>query len=68
MPIQSIDLNVKDAQNGAGISFSTNLCDEAGNTRESSPLTVTINVKKNKDGGYDVDYTLTKAWDGRNGK
>ena len=68
VPIQSIDLNVKDAQNGAGISFSTNLCDEAGNTRESSPLTVTINVKKNKDGGYDVDYTLTKAWDGRNGK
>lgn len=66
--ISAIDLDVKNAQNGAGISFSTNLCDEAGNNRESTPLTVTVTVKKNKDGGYDVGYTLTPAWDGRNQK
>lgn len=66
--IQSIDIDVDKARNGAGISFSTNLCDEAGNTREASPLTVTITVKKNKDGGYDVGYTLTPAWDGTKNK
>lgn len=66
--IQSIDIDVDKARNGAGISFTTDLCDEAGNTREGSALTVTVTITKNKDGGYDVGCTLTPAWDGRNNK
>ena len=66
--ISTVDLDVNGAESGAGISFSTNLCDEAGNNRETDPLTVTIIITKNKDGGYDVGYTLTPAWDGRNNK
>lgn len=59
-----VTLKFTAATNGAFITFKTNLADGFGNTR-TTPLTVKMVIKKDKDGTPYVEFDVTKAWDAR---
>lgn len=57
-------LKFASATNGAFITFKTNLADGFGNTR-TTPLTVKMIIKKDKDAIPYTEFEVTRAWDAR---
>lgn len=66
--ISTLQFNLTDAAPGSVISFDANLCDESGNSRDSTPLTLVLQIEAQTDASGNVTYrpyfTITKQWDG----
>ena len=62
-PTKTLELEFTNAQNGAFVTLSRNLCDVDGNTRNAI-FRVTVTLKQTGD-TYTPEVTITSDWDGR---
>lgn len=67
-PIETIELNIANSFDGAGINFSGNVCDKDGNGMDRTPLVVTIKTTKTGTGDtatWKATLEVTRSWDAR---
>ena len=74
-PISVIELDVKNAQSGFGISFEGSVCDKTGNGKDRHPLTVKVQITKVPGTGtkdipveYVASFIVPAEWDARTDK
>lgn len=65
--ISTLQFDLANAAPGSVITFDANLCDESGNSRDSTPLTLVLQIETLTDTAGNITYhpyfTITKQWD-----